>query len=145
MRIYSIQLPPRMLFHILTTLLMKLKHHLRNIPLYLLIAMMIYSIFKYTSSPEVIQWAYAAMWFPEWAFTFNLTAKILWVIALAIPSVPQRVKDFAWAWFLYVFLMWFLAHFISGVGSTFLAVVALALWIIAFWIDVYKKSCAKRL
>jgi hypothetical protein len=44
----------------------------------------------------VIQ-AYVDLGFPVWTYYFNLTAKILGVLALVIPQVPAKIKDYAWA------------------------------------------------
>ena len=63
--------------------------------------------------------AFAHLGFPNY-FKIELTvAKILGVLALLIPGIPPRVKEFAYAGFAITLISASIAHFSSGDGILF--------------------------
>lgn len=87
-----------------------MKKYLPRLPFFLLMFMIIGWSINYIVSSELVQQEYINLWFPVWTYYFNLTAKIFWVLALLIPQIPTKVKDYARAWILYILLLALFAH-----------------------------------
>jgi hypothetical protein len=119
----------------------------------LVLAVMLFSIvnfafndrFPFPNGPES---AFAHLGFPPY-FKVELTiAKILGVLALVIPAVPPKVKEFAYAGFAITLVSAAIAHFGRG-DATNLSVlfvidplVFLGLLAVSFF--YFEKSCVTR-
>ena len=76
-------------------------------------AMMLFSAYGYFSNPEMKN-AFIHLGFPDY-FRMELgLAKIIGVIALLVPMIPQKIKEFAYAGFMITFISAFIAHLSSG-------------------------------
>lgn len=87
----------------------------------LVIAVMVFSIFNFVFNdhfpfPNGREGAFAHLGFPNY-FKIELTvAKILGVLALLIPAVPVKIKEFAYAGFAITLVSASVAHFGRGDG-----------------------------
>lgn len=71
--------------------------------------MMVLSFFNYFFNPALVE-AYKHAGFPDWFRVELGIAKLLGALALAIPIVPVRVKEWAYAGFFINFFSAILAH-----------------------------------
>jgi len=79
----------------------------------LLSLMMLFAGFSYFTSP-MAKTGFEHLGFPDY-FRIELgTAKILGVIALLIPMIPAKIKEFAYFGFAITFISAFIAHLSSG-------------------------------
>jgi len=79
----------------------------------IIVAIMLWSAFNFTFNDEYKE-AFKHLGLPNW-FKAELTvAKVLGVIALLIPSLPVRIKEFAYSGFAIVLLSTPVAHLSSG-------------------------------
>src|SRR5438876_12164565 len=84
-------------------------------------AVMVFSAINFNLRNPVgpMKGAFAHLGFPDY-FRIELTvAKICGVLALLIPGVPARVKEFAYAGFAITLVSASIAHFSSGDGPLF--------------------------
>src|SRR5216683_7791519 len=87
----------------------------------LVLAVMVFSIINFIFNdhfpfPNGREGAFAHLGFPQY-FKVELTiAKILGVLALVIPTVPFKVKEFAYAGFAITLVSAAIAHFARGDG-----------------------------
>ena len=79
----------------------------------LVAAGMLLSVYNYFFNPA-LKVAYAHIGFPDWFRVELGIAKLLGALALAIPIVPARVKEWAYAGFFINFFSAFLAHYMVG-------------------------------
>lgn len=76
-------------------------------------AMMLFSAFNYFANEE-IKGAFVHLGFPSY-FRIELgVAKVLGAIALLLPVIPSRLKEFAYFGFAITFVSAFIAHLSSG-------------------------------
>ena len=75
--------------------------------------MMLFAAYAYFTSPMAIS-GFAHLGFPDY-FRIELgTAKLLGVIAILLPWIPGKIKEFAYAGFTITFISAFIAHISSG-------------------------------
>lgn len=74
---------------------------------------MVASFFNYLFNPIMVQ-GYQHIGFPDWFRVELGIAKLLGALALAIPAVPARVKEWAYACFFVNFFSAILAHYFVG-------------------------------
>jgi hypothetical protein len=79
----------------------------------LISAMMLFAAFGYFTSP-VMQEAFVHLGFPDYFRVELGAAKVLGAIALILPWVPGRIKEFAYFGFAVTFVSAFIAHLSSG-------------------------------
>jgi len=79
----------------------------------LVVAGMVMSFFNYLFNPVMVA-GYAHIGFPDWFRVELGIAKLLGALALGIPAVPARVKEWAYACFFVNFFSAFLAHYFAG-------------------------------
>jgi len=79
----------------------------------IIVAIMLWSAFNFAFNDEYKE-AFKHLGLPNWFKTELTVAKFLGVIALLIPSVPVRIKDFAYSGFAIVLLSTPIAHLSSG-------------------------------
>ena len=72
-------------------------------------AMMLFIAFNYLTNEEM-KAAFVHLGFPAYFRIELAIAKIIGVIVLLIPAVPQRIKDWAYAGFAITFISAFIAH-----------------------------------
>jgi DoxX-like family len=78
-------------------------------------AIMLWSAFNFSLNEEM-KGAFARLGLPNW-FRIELTvAKILGALALIIPTIPNRIKEFAYCGFTITLISATIAHFSSGDG-----------------------------
>jgi hypothetical protein len=75
--------------------------------------------------------AFAHLGFPDY-FKIELTvAKILGVLALLIPTIPRKIKDFAYSGFAITLISASIAHFSSGDSAMFIVAPLIFLAVLA--------------
>jgi len=79
----------------------------------LVVAGMVVSFFNYLFNPVMVA-GYAHIGFPDWFRVELGIAKLLGALALGIPAVPARVKEWAYACFFVNFFSAFLVHYFAG-------------------------------
>lgn len=79
----------------------------------LVVVGMVLSFFNYLFNPVMVA-GYAHIGFPDWFRVELGIAKLLGALALGIPAVPNRVKEWAYACFFINFFSAFLAHYFVG-------------------------------
>lgn len=79
----------------------------------LVVAGMLLSVYNYFFNPA-LKAAYMHIGFPDWFRVELGIAKLLGALALGIPVVPARVKEWAYAGFFINFFSAFLAHYEVG-------------------------------
>lgn len=94
---------------------------------------MILSFFNYLFNPIMVA-GYEHIGFPDWFRVELGIAKLLGGLALIIPAVPQRLKEWAYACFFVNFFSAFLAHYFVGdpVFNLVSPLVLLAILIISY-------------
>jgi len=89
---------------------MKLKKIIYRVSTTLVVLGMLMSVFNYFFNPE-LKVAYAHIGFPDW-FRIELgVAKLLGAIALAVPQIPSRLREWAYFGFFVNFFSAILAHY----------------------------------
>jgi DoxX-like family len=79
----------------------------------LISAMMIMAAYGYFTNP-MMKTAFVHLGFPDY-FRLELgAAKLLGALALIVPMIPRKIKEFAYAGFVIVFVSAFIAHLSSG-------------------------------
>lgn len=79
----------------------------------LVVVGMLFSVYNYFFNPA-LKTAFVHLGFPDWFRVELGTAKLLGALALGIPVIPQRVKEWAYAGFFINFFSAFLSHFEIG-------------------------------
>ena len=94
---------------------------------------MVISFFNYLFNPVMVE-GYAHIGFPDWFRVELGIAKLLGALALIIPAVPERVKEWAYAAFFINFFSAFLAHYFAGdpLVNQLSPLVVLALLVISY-------------
>ena len=96
-------------------------------------AMMLFTAFNYLTNEEM-KAAFVHLGFPAYFRIELAIAKIIGVIVLLIPAVPQRIKDWAYAGFAITFISAFIAHTSSGdpLSVAILPLIFLGILIVSF-------------
>jgi len=105
---------------------------------------MLWSAFNFSLNEEM-KGAFAHLGLPNW-FRIELTvAKILGALALLIPTIPNRIKEFAYCGFTITLISAIIAHFSSGDGiSSIDPLVFLGILIVSY-LYYYKAQLHKQL
>lgn len=74
---------------------------------------MLFSFYNYFFNP-MLKDAFAHLGFPDWFRVELGIAKLLGALALGLPMIPVRIKEWAYFGFFVNFLSAFLAHNIAG-------------------------------
>ncbi len=95
--------------------------------------MMLFAAFNYLTNPE-IKGAFTHLGFPSYFRVELATAKVLGVIALLLPIIPAKLKQFAYFGFAITFVSAFIAHISSGdpVNAAIMPIVFLALLVVSY-------------
>jgi hypothetical protein len=103
-------------------------------------AVMLCSALNFSLNKEM-EAAFAHLGLPNW-FRVELTvAKILGSLALLIPTIPNRIKEFAYCGFAITLISAIIAHSSSGDGLASLdPLVFLAVLVVSYW--YYHKGAA---
>jgi uncharacterized membrane protein len=104
----------------------------------LVAAGMLASFFNYFFNPA-IKIGYAHIGFPDW-FRLELgITKLLGAIALIVPQVPRRVKEWAYFGFFVNFFSAFLAHYaVNDPAGNLIAPLVMLLLLITSYITYHK-------
>lgn len=102
----------------------------------LLTALMLFSISNYFFNHDMIKGAFSSFGYPTYIIYPYAIVKLLGLVALWTPSF-KLIKEWAYAGFLYAFILAFFAHFMVGDGEQGGAVVALILLIVSY---IYNKK-----
>jgi DoxX-like family len=96
-------------------------------------AIMLWSALNFSLNKEM-KGAFAHLGLPNW-FRVELTvAKILGALALLIPAIPNRIKEFAYRGFAITLISAMIAHSSSGDGLASLdPLVFLGVLIVSYW------------
>ncbi len=100
----------------------------------LISAMMLFAAYSYFTSP-MAKTGFQHLGFPDYFRVELGVAKILGVIALILPWISRKIKEFAYSGFAIVFISAIIAHLSSGDGIKVAvnAVVALALLAVSYF------------
>jgi hypothetical protein len=79
----------------------------------IVVLLMLISFYNYFFNPALKE-AYAHVGFPDWFRVELGIAKLLGALALAIPMVPARIKEWAYVGFFINFFSAFLSHYLIG-------------------------------
>ena len=106
-------------------------------------AVMLWSAFNFSLNEEM-KGAFAHLGLPNW-FRIELTvAKILGALALLIPTIPNRIKEFAYCGFTITLISAIIAHSSSGDGiSSIDPLVFLGILIVSY-LYYYKAQLHKQ-
>jgi len=74
---------------------------------------MLFSVYNYFFNPDLKE-AFRHLGFPDWFRVELGTAKLLGALALGIPVIPARIKEWAYVGFFINFFSAFLAHYEMG-------------------------------
>lgn len=99
----------------------------------LIVAGMLLSFSNYFFNPALKD-AFAHLGFPDWFRVELGIAKLLGALALGIPIIPVRVKEWAYAGFFINFFSAFLSHFMVGdpVSNQLAPLLLLALLVVSY-------------
>ena len=100
--------------------------------------MMLFAGYAYFTSP-MAKSGFAHLGYPDYFRVELGTAKILGVIALILPWIPAKIKEFAYAGFTITFISAFIAHISSGDPMKVAANPVIALVILAISYIYYIK------
>ncbi|MCF0055389.1 DoxX family protein [Dyadobacter sp. CY356] len=104
---------------------------------------MLFSFYNYFFNPALKD-AYVHVGFPDWFRVELGIAKLLGALALGIPIVPARIKEWAYAGFFINFFSAFLSHFmINDPVSNQLAPLLLLLLLVISYITFHKAIIKK--
>jgi DoxX-like family len=87
-----------------------------------------------TSQTELAKEGIRHLGYPEYFGTLLLAFKIVGVLALVIPQIPMRVKEWAYAGFAIDFISAFVSHWaVDGItGLTFFPLIVFAILIVSY-------------
>lgn len=102
---------------------------------------MVLSFFNYFMNPAM-KAGYAHIGFPDWFRVELGIAKLLGAIALIVPAVPPRIKEWTYAGFFINFFSAIWAHHFAGdaLGNVIAPVILLILLILSY---IAKENIAK--
>jgi hypothetical protein len=88
----------------------------------------------FTSQTEMAKEGIRHLGYPEYFGNVLVVFKILGVLALVLPQIPKRVKEWAYAGFAFDFLFAAISHgIVDGlIGQTFFPVIVLGVLIISY-------------
>lgn len=88
----------------------------------------------FTSQTEMAKEGIRHLGYPEYFGNVLVVFKILGVLALVLPQIPKRVKEWAYAGFAFDFLFAAISHgIVDGlIGQTFFPVIVLCVLIISY-------------
>ena len=103
------------------------------------------SVYNYFFNPALkIAWVHLG--FPDWFRVELGIAKLLGALALGLPFVPARIKEWAYACFFINFFSAFLAHYeVADPAFNLIAPLALLLLLIISYITFHKTILTKEL
>ncbi|SHH96951.1 DoxX-like family protein [Chryseolinea serpens] len=79
----------------------------------IIVAVMLWSAINFAFNPEMKE-AFVHLGLPNWFRLELTTAKLLGVLALVVPGVPHKIREFAYFGFAIVLLSTPVAHLSSG-------------------------------
>jgi hypothetical protein len=79
----------------------------------IIVAVMLWSAINFAFNPEMKE-AFVHLGLPNWFRLELTTAKLLGVLALVVPAVPHKIREFAYFGFAIVLLSTPVAHLSSG-------------------------------
>lgn len=79
----------------------------------IIVAVMLWSAINFAFNPEMKE-AFVHLGLPNWFRLELTTAKLLGVLALVVPGIPHKVREFAYFGFAIVLLSTPVAHLSSG-------------------------------
>lgn len=104
----------------------------------LVVLLMVLSFFNYFFNPALKE-AYVHAGFPDWFRVELGIAKLLGALALGIPAVPLRVKEWAYAGFFINFFSAILAHyFVNDPVYTQVIPFVMVLILVASYVSFHK-------
>ena len=109
----------------------------------LVVLMMLLSVYSYFFNPA-LKTAYAHIGFPDWFRVELGIAKLLGLLALGIPFVPARVKEWAYFGFFINFSSAFVAHYMVGDPVFNLAAPLVVLLVLVVSYITYRKVVAQK-
>jgi hypothetical protein len=88
----------------------------------------------FTSQTEMAKEGIRHLGYPEYFGNVLVVFKILGVLALVLPQIPKRVKEWAYAGFAFDFLFAAISHgIVDGlIGQTFFPIIVLGVLIISY-------------
>ncbi|MFM6955944.1 MAG: DoxX family protein [Ignavibacteria bacterium] len=88
----------------------------------------------FTSQSEMAKEGIRHLGYPEYFGNVLVVFKILGVLALVLPQIPKRVKEWAYAGFAFDFLFAAISHgIVDGlIGQTFFPIIVLGVLIISY-------------
>lgn len=88
----------------------------------------------FTSQSEMAKEGIRHLGYPEYFGNVLVVFKILGVLALVLPNIPRRVKEWAYAGFAFDFLFAAISHgIVDGlIGQTFFPIIVLGVLIISY-------------
>lgn len=88
----------------------------------------------FTSQSEMAKEGIRHLGYPEYFGNVLVVFKILGVLALVVPQIPKRVKEWAYAGFAFDFLFAAISHgIVDGlIGQTFFPIIVLGVLIISY-------------
>ena len=88
----------------------------------------------FTSQSEMAKEGIRHLGYPEYFGNVLVVFKILGVLALVLPQIPKRVKEWAYAGFAFDFLFAAISHgIVDGlIGQTFFPIIVLSVLIISY-------------
>ena len=104
----------------------------------LITLMMLFAAFSYFTSP-MAKSGFAHLGYPNYFRVELGTAKILGAIALILPWIPSRIKEFAYSGFTITFISAFIAHLSSGDPMKIAVTPIVALVVLAVSYIYYSK------
>lgn len=111
----------------------------------LVVAAMLVSVYNYFFNPA-LKTAYTHVGFPDWFRVELGIAKLLGALALGIPMIPARIKEWAYVGFFINFFSAFLAHYeISDPAFNQIAPLVLLLFLVVSYISFHKAILQKQL
>jgi len=103
---------------------------------------MLLASYSYFADPHIPE-AFVHLGFPDWFRVELGLAKFLGLVALILPMIPARVKEWAYAGFFINFVNAFLAHLISGDPvSAWIAPLVLLVMLITSYVTFHKLKSA---
>lgn len=110
----------------------------------IVVLLMLVSFYNYFFNPALKE-AYAHVGFPDWFRVELGIAKLLGALALGIPVVPARIKEWAYAGFFINFFSAFLSHYlINDPAFNQIMPLVLLLILIISYITYHKVTVKKK-
>lgn len=97
----------------------------------LLTAVMLFSVSMYFFKHDMIKGAFESFGYPTYIIYPYAVAKLLGLVVLWLPGF-KTLKEWAYAGFLYAFVLAFFAHYMVGDGEQGTAVVAIIVLIVSY-------------